>query len=534
MNNICTFESIAQKVVSDIGEFFTMDFSKLEIPGEYYLEIDSRRTENFIIDKNPFQEAIWKSMNFLRLLRCGEDVAGVHSACHLNCRTKHEDGRSVPNFGGWHDAGDVSQYEICTAEMANAILDLAEKVKNSDGELYNRLLEEAKVGINWLLRTRFGDGSRVLGVGYSIWRDNVLDPQNETIYRGTAENGPFENFCAAVAEVVSYRLFKDEDIVFAEWCLRAAKEDFEFGRLGYKKGIFTRRWGPSIVSQVCGDGALAAAELYQITKDEKYLTVGSEYADEVLSCQQQDLPDWEKPLRGFFYEDPKHEYILSYEHRGHEQTPIQGLVRLCEVAPHHANYKKWKNGLELYAEYILNTCDLVEPYGLLPGHVYDINKINIDHFTVVPTVESTAKAMEMVKGQVKAGIRLDKDVFLRRFPIAVTRRGFHATLLSKVKAVSMLANILKNDKLKQVAIDQIEWILGKNPFSSSTMYGEGYNYHPLYVAFSGQMVGALPVGIKTLGDADVPYWPTINNAVYKEIWGHTTGKLLWVLADLVK
>mgnify|MGYP003391210596 FL=1 len=64
------------------------------------------------------------------------------------------------------------------------------------------------------------------------------------------------------------------------------------------------------------------------------------------------------------------------------------------------------------------------------------------------------------------------------------------------------------------------------------MYGEGYNYHPLYVAFSPQMVGALPVGIMTLGEADLPYWPMMTQAVYKEIWGHTTGKYLWVLADI--
>lgn len=79
----------------------------------------------------------------------------------------------------------------------------------------------------------------------------------------------------------------------------------------------------------------------------------------------------------------------------------------------------------------------------------------------------------------------------------------------------------------------MEWILGKNPFASSTMYGEGHNYHPLYVAFSRQIVGALPVGIETYEQFDKPYWPVINDAVYKEVWGHTTGKYLWVLADIV-
>ena len=47
------------------------------------------------------------------------------------------------------------------------------------------------------------------------------------------------------------------------------------------------------------------------------------------------------------------------------------------------------------------------------------------------------------------------------------------------------------------------------------MYGEGNNYHPLYVAYSPQLIGALPVGIKTKGDLDLPYWPTVNNAVFK-------------------
>jgi hypothetical protein len=65
------------------------------------------------------------------------------------------------------------------------------------------------------------------------------------------------------------------------------------------------------------------------------------------------------------------------------------------------------------------------------------------------------------------------------------------------------------------------------------MYGEGYNYHPLYVALSKEIVGALPVDIKTSGDEALPYWPTYNNAVFKEILGHTTGKYLWVLADLM-
>ena len=157
----------------------------------------------------------------------------------------------------------------------------------------------------------------------------------------------------------------------------------------------------------------------------------------------------------------------------------------------------------------------------------------MERYTVPPSYGTIPWALEQLKEQAKHGRKVAENIYIRKFPVSIQRRGFHATLLSKTKAVSMIAKVLKDEELKQVVIDQFEWMFGKNPFSSSTMYGEGYNYHPLYVAFSPQMVGALPVGIETKGLTDEPYWPMATQAVYKEIWGHTTGKYLWALADII-
>ena len=137
------------------------------------------------------------------------------------------------------------------------------------------------------------------------------------------------------------------------------------------------------------------------------------------------------------------------------------------------------------------------------------------------------------KAQIESGVHLKDNWYLRLNPISDTRRGFLATLLSKTKAVSSLAKLFNDQELKDISQRQIEWTIGFNPFSSSLMYGEGYNYHKLYVAFSRQIVGSLPVGIKTLGSHDLPYWPDYTNAVFKEIWGHTTAKFLEVIADLL-
>lgn len=526
------FKKPVKEIYSNIGNFFELDFTELINKGNYYLKIDNRITDYFTISDEPFKNSILKSINFLKMLRCGEEVFGVHTYCHLNARTLHANGSTVPCFGGWHDAGDLSQFEICTAEIAHAVLDLANNLANKDEELSKHLLAEARVGINWLLRTRFGDGYRALKVLHSVWRDNILESDNKAIYN-EAENGPFENFLASAAEAVASRLYQATDQNFSNWCRRVAIEDFHFAKDGYEQGIYTKRWGPSIDVQVCGAGIIAACEIYTITKDESFLKIAKEYAKVVLACQQQELPKWERPIRGFFYEDQKHKNILTYEHRGHEQTPIMGLVRLCEVAPNDDVYQTWLNGLMLYREYIMKTYHETYPYGLLPAHIYLLDKINIDRFTVPSSYGTKEKALEDLKQQAKRGIKLDENVYLRMFPIAIQRRGFHATLLSKTKGITALARVLKDKELLQIALNQIEWILGKNPFASSTMYGEGSNYHPLYVAFSRQVVGSLPVGIKTFGDNDAPFWPTINNAVYKEIWGHTTGKFLHVLADIV-
>ena len=137
-----------------------------------------------------------------------------------------------------------------------------------------------------------------------------------------------------------------------EKIIKEAKEDFEFAKDGYAKGIYTKRWGPNVDSQVCGHGIIAAIELYKCTLDSYYIDIAASYAKIVLSCQQSTDPNWDIPLKGFFYEDPKHEWMLTYEHRGHEQSPVQGLCMLCEVAPNHPDYEAWINGLKLYREYV--------------------------------------------------------------------------------------------------------------------------------------------------------------------------------------
>jgi hypothetical protein len=104
--------------------------------------------------------------------------------------------------------------------------------------------------------------------------------------------------------------------------------------------------------------------------------------------------------------------------------------------------------------------------------------------------------------------------------------------LSKAKALSAASIIRRDASLAQLARLQMEFVVGRNPFAQSLMYGEGYDYAPLYSCFSGQMVGALPVGVQTRDDRDVPYWPQNCCYNWKELWVHPAEKWLAVMADL--
>jgi hypothetical protein len=140
--------------------------------------------------------------------------------------------------------------------------------------------------------------------------------------------------------------------------------------------------------------------------------------------------------------------------------------------------------------------------------------------------------MESYKKQVVTGIPLGKGHFLRLFPVWMDYRGHFGTILPQAQALAA-AGLLRNDQASaDLAEQQLEWIIGKNPFAESTMYGEGYDFVPLYTPSSGDMVGGLPVGIETRGEKDVPYWPVQSTWTYKEIWGHPPTNWLWLLSAI--
>jgi hypothetical protein len=139
---------------------------------------------------------------------------------------------------------------------------------------------------------------------------------------------------------------------------------------------------------------------------------------------------------------------------------------------------------------------------------------------------------ESFRNQVTNGVPLGQGHYLRLFPVWMDYRGHFGTILPQAQALINAAHLRGDLESAALAQHQAEWIIGRNPFSQSTMYGEGSDFPPLYAPFPGNIVGALPVGVQTRGDHDVPYWPVQSTWTYKEVWVHPVARWIWLMRDL--
>lgn len=508
--------------------FYRLDFTDFSGEGWYTIHAGEIASKPFPIGTESYLSAAWKAVNFFFAQRCGCSVPGIHTECHLDVMSIHPNGRRKPAGGGWHDAGDLSQNAYNTADSALALLELAGSAGENRKELGRRALEEARWGIDWLIRGRWGDGYAHVRKIIGFWSKNVIGDEDDL--EAEAENCPYNNLLRAGVFASAYRAFEKEDPMYAGVCKRCAMEDYAFGTDCICKKRKKSSEGSTQI-EIHARAAWAAAKLYQAFGGEKYLQDGAGFAGIVMNCQQQMAIGFSIPLAGYFYESEEKQRTLSYFHRSYEHVPIQALSLLVRLAPDHEEAPKWKESLRLYGEYLKTIYD-VTPYGVLPAGIYELD--NTDYAGIYHEGDHSlgAPSMEEYNAQVRNGIRLDKTRYLRIFPVAYQFRGFHAPIMDKAIGAMEIAKTLGDEKLKSIATRQMEWILGFNPFACSSMYGEGYDYHPLYSGVVPQVVGAVPVGFECCENEDEPYFPMQNLPTYKEIWVHTTCRMIKLISYL--
>jgi hypothetical protein len=520
-----------EQTTTPLGKYQVLDFTEVRAPGAYVIKAGDTLTRSFRIGDDAWRDSIWKAINFMYCERCGTDIPGIHGRCHQDIYTTHDDKRIVVN-GGYHDAGDLSATGN-TPGMVYALLSLADSLKRQgeDPVLSQRLLEEARWGLNWVLKTRFGDGYRSTGQLVSYWTDGIMGTADDRF--GKAVNNPEWNFRVSGVEALAARVLKDSDPELANRSLAIAAEDWKYAVEGLKTAPpLAEVYGAQDELERISYGVVASVELFQATGDRQYADEAVALGDLVLASQARKLQPWTIPLTGYFYTSPKRENLFHRFHNGQEQEPIIALNRLCEAFPDQDQWMKWYSAVVLHSQYYLKPAAAVdEPYAVLPASVYRESEAQLlpesKNWTPLRAADRDAYLEE-----VRRGIPLGGEYYLRRFPVWFDFRGNSSVLLSQAKALSAAAQLRGDLQAANLAQKQAEWLVGLNPFAASLMYGEGYDWTPLYSVRSGQMVGALPVGIETKGFDDAPYWPTQICWTYKEVWTQPVGQWIWLMQDV--
>ncbi len=526
------YEGKVRTVDNVRGHFQVLDFSDYTAQGRYFLRAGEVKSPVFEIAEDLCTETLWKVLNFFYCERCGTPVPGKHGTCHQDI-VAHHNGVTMSFGGGWHDAGDVSQQAAQTGEVVQAMFENARRVKDKDRALYLRLMEEAQWGLDFVLRTRFGDGYRATSAGATRYTDNLIGNFDDVETR--VHNHSYENFLFSGIEAYAATTLLGYDDALAASARKAAEEDFDFAvakfaETGVEPAIMFEHTYNSGLSQYYAVIVWAASCLMEATGEEKYAKAAREYAEKLLACQE--IREGNPALSGFFYRDESHKAIVHFNHQSRDHQFMQALAALCLTQPEAPEKPLWESAMLRFGRYLKAIAGNTAPYGMIPAGVHRLDEPeDKDTFPWLHLACTYENEKQNYIDQLSQGTRLDENHVLRNFPVWFSFRGNAAVLLSTGKAASILGRYFHDKELLEIAREQLYWMWGKNPFGQSLVYGVGADYCRQYAVLCGECVGEVPVGVETWGNEDVPYWPQNNNATFREVWVGAACRLLWVCAD---
>jgi len=519
-----------------IGTFETIEFSDFKKQGQFRIQAGGITTAPFYISRNIWDNSAWRVLNFMFCQRCGYPVPEKHGTCHTDLNGEFN-GLSFTMTGGWHDAGDMSQNPVQTGEITFAMFEMANRAKEKGNtDLHLRLLEEAQWGLDFVLRTRLGDGFRAGGWSTNIWTDRFIGTIDDAGRRRIGvNNNAFNNFLYSGIEAYA-AMSIDNDLMLKENLQKVAMEDFEYAFKRFEETeentLFNERPSRTSPAQYMATISWAASMIYKLTQNPYYAEKAAHYINYVLTCQRtENLNDKDK-ISGFFYRDHKKQSIVHFNHQSREQVFMEALMALCETQPNHQDYTAWDNAIRLYAAYLKKIMQYVQPYGMAPSGVYHLDEIKDSLTFYVQHTRTNRSFADDYKEQLENGFKLDHDGhYLRVFPVWFSFKGNAAVHLASGKAAALCGKYLNDKELINIAEQQLFWIVGKNPFGQSLIWGEGHNYMQQYNALPGEMVGEILVGMQSRFNEDTPYWPQNNTATYKEVFGVPAGKWFSLISE---
>lgn len=508
----------------DFGNWSTGDFSTLTREGHYYVRADTLRSYPFTISKTVYRPVMDLIYGYFSLQRCGASSTGFLSPCHLDDGLRMDNGKHQDVTGGWHDASDLRKWVAATIWGMYG-LGKTYQLEPGDSPKRARILDELKWGNLYFLKMQEPDGYIMNFVGGDVkkhsdsnrWTNSEIEADGgalefvkpnagrgvqDMLIFGSSDDRVIRTdpanmqtqFIFITSEAILARITKDREPEYSKKCLDAATRCF----------AWCRKSTEMMNSGTIGAAIQASIELYKATNREEYKTFAVEKADALGRMQAKQ----ENGIGGFFFTSLKSKEPYRNISRG-----CIDFISLCDMVkefPTHKNVATWKEMIKVYANQYLVFMSQKNSFGIIPFGL----------FTMADTVANK-----------KVG-----NYWYRYFD-QPERLGINANLASAGVGLLKASIVLNDPKFKAIAQRQLDWIIGVNPFNSSTIVLVGHNNPKQYTTSEFKpntpvIPGAVMNGLR--GDrADQPDIANGNWQV-SEYWTPMVCYTLWLMAEITK
>ena len=282
---------------AEVKNSYCIDFSGLTKEGKYFILIKDTKSPKFTIGRKIYSPILKSLMEFFKIQRCGYTNPEMHKVCHISDVTQiidrgKENNEKVDVTGGWHDAGDYVKFFNTTAYTTYILLfaydyDPIKFGFDNDKSGAPDILEEAKIGLDWMLRSYRGNGEFITqvqdlrdhDVGWRMPEDDELSfDRPGFVGKGKNLIGLYAATMALGAKIWKSKFKLDE---FANKCLSSAEEAFALRN--NVPDVDSSGSGMYLDKSFNGKLALGAAELYNVTRKPVYLKSALSYAEKAGS-----------------------------------------------------------------------------------------------------------------------------------------------------------------------------------------------------------------------------------------------------------
>ena len=511
---------------SDLGEYSVGDFSSHTLEGHYYIKSDTLRSYPFAISKSVYHSPMDLIVNYFSMQRCGASTTGYLSPCHLDDGVRTDNGKHQDVTGGWHDASDLRKWVIATIYGMIGLGKTYELMdKNCPGR--EKIMEELMWGNQYFLKMQEPQGYIMSFVGGDVrkhsdsnrWTDNEIGTEGgepalvkptagrstqDMLIFGTKDDRVIQTKPANIqaqynfitSQAIMARITKATDNNYSEKCLQAAENCFNWCVEDNK------RIDPGIL----GASIQASIEMYKTTKRSIYKDFAVAQALKLKALQ---VKKHEESVGGYFrssFTDQE-----PYKHIWYGCLEFISLCDLTETFPAHKDSRIWKEIIGDYSNHYLVFISQKNSFGIVPYGLFT--------------------------GKDPGGNRKTGNHWYRYFmqPELNWWAGINANIASAGVGLMKAARILNNPELEAVAQKQLDWIIGVNPFNSSTIVSVGYNQPEKFSGggfypFTPVIHGAVMNGLG--GDSSDQPVKGDGNWQISEYWTPMAAYTLWLMAEM--